>query len=383
MRSRGGDAWELRIYRGVDDTGRQRWSTKTVHGSRRYAAVQLREFSDAVDEASTRAGTVGDLLERWFAAASPQWASPTVAQTRSVLRRHLLPNLGHLPVSKLTTADIDDFCGYLLRCGGHDGRPLSAGTVHRIHVVLYRALAQALRWDWVWINPATNAKPPKYRPVDVRPPSPEQVAVLLHSVESLDAPFAAFLRLAATTGARRSQLLALRWADVDLEHGCLSFTRALVEGPNGPVLAPTKTGRTYRVELDEASLRVVEAHRPSGLTRDAFVFAHPDGRPWLPNHVTKRLIAARTAAGLPRFRLHDLRHFMATQMLAAGVPIATVAQRLSHARASTTLNVYAHAVPGGDRAAAETIAAIVGRARHTTAAEGAPPTVDADSADSR
>jgi len=85
-----------------------------------------------------------------------------------------------------------------------------------------------------------------------------------------------------------------------------------------------------------------------------------DGRrPWLPNQVTKRFIRARRDAGLPHFRLHDLRHFMATQMLAAGVPIATVSQRLSHARASTTLNVYAHAIPGGDRDAAETLSAIL------------------------
>jgi integrase len=363
MRNRGGDAWELRIYRGVDDTGRQRWSTKTVRGSRRYAAGQLRQFSDAVDEATTRAGTIGDLLERWFAAASPHWAPPTVAQTRSVLRRHLLPNLGHLPVGKLTTADIDDFYGYLLRSGGHDGRALSAGTVHRIHVVLHRALAQALRWDWIWINPASNAKPPKYRPGEIRPPSPGQVAALLEWVEHRDPPLATFLRLAATTGARRSQLLALRWTDVDFDRAALAFTRALVEGPSGPVLAPTKTGRTYRVELDGRSIEALHAHRDlaSSDGPNSFVFAHPDGRPWLPNHVTKRFIRARTDAGIARFRLHDLRHFMATQMLAAGVPIATVAQRLSHARASTTLNVYAHAVPGGDRAAAEMIASIVGR----------------------
>lgn len=361
MRNRGGDAWELRIYRGTHPgTGRQQWSTKTVHGSRRYAATRLREFSDAVDEASTRAGTIGDLLERWFAAASPQWAPPTVAQTRSVLRRHLLPNLGHLPVGKLTTADIDDFYGYLLRAGGFDGRPLSAGTVHRIHVVLHRALAQALRWDWVWINPATNAKPPKYRPAEIRPPSPEQVADLLRAVERRDPAFATFLRLAATTGARRSQLLALRWGDVDFVRGALSFTRALVEGPNGPVLAPTKTGRTYCVELDSLTHAVLESHQPSADTDgDAFVFAHADGRPWSPNHVTKRFIAERADAGLGRFRLHDLRHFMATQMLAAGVPIVVVSQRLSHARTSTTLNVYAHAVPGGDRAAAETIASML------------------------
>jgi integrase len=97
------------------------------------------------------------------------------------------------------------------------------------------------------------------------------------------------------------------------------------------------------------------------VTVSAFVFSfRPDGvKPWLPNWVTKRFIAARRAAGRPHFRLHDLRHFMATEMLAAGVPIATVSQRLSHARASTTLNVYAHSVPGGDRIAAETLAAIL------------------------
>jgi integrase len=85
-------------------------------------------------------------------------------------------------------------------------------------------------------------------------------------------------------------------------------------------------------------------------------------RPWMPNWVTKQFIDAR-AAGLPHFRLHDLRHFMAIQMLAAGVPIATVSQHLSHARASTTLNVYAHGVPGGDREAAETLAEILDAAR--------------------
>lgn len=101
------------------------------------------------------------------------------------------------------------------------------------------------------------------------------------------------------------------------------------------------------------------------LPSDAFVFSlRPDGsRPWQPNWLTKRFISARRGAGLPRFRLHDLRHFMASQMLAAGVPIVTVSQRLSHARTSTTLNVYAHFVPGGDREAAETLAAIIAAGR--------------------
>jgi integrase len=116
--------------------------------------------------------------------------------------------------------------------------------------------------------------------------------------------------------------------------------------------------RSGRVDFEQE----VEAERNGAtLASEAFVFSsYTDGcRPWQPNWVTKRFIAARREAGVGRFRLHDLRHFMATQMLAAGIPIATVAQRLNHARASTTLNVYAHAVPGGDRKAAEALAAIL------------------------
>jgi integrase len=177
--------------------------------------------------------------------------------------------------------------------------------------------------------------------------------------------------MAVSTGARRSQLLALRWGDIDLDRAAVAFTRALVLGPNGPELRSTKTHRTYRVEVDRDTFDVLLDHRSFSdalarregieLTDQAFLFSsQADGsRPWLPNWVTKRFVSARRAAGLPHFRLHDLRHFMATQMLAAGVPIATVSQRLSHARASTTLNVYAHAVPSGDRGAAEILAAIL------------------------
>jgi integrase len=180
-----------------------------------------------------------------------------------------------------------------------------------------------------------------------------------------------YLRLAVSTGARRSQLLALRWAEVDESRSAVAFTRALVEGPTGPVLRATKTHRTYWVELDRTTLDVLIAHRANvGLRAraahteiggNAFVFSlgTSGARPWKPNWVTKQFIDARRSAGLPHFRLHDLRHFMATLMLAAGVPIAAVAQRLSHVRASTTLNVYAHAVPGGDRYAAETLAGIL------------------------
>jgi integrase len=381
MRQRGKGAWELRVYRGIDpETGRQRWLTKTVHGSRRHAQTQLATLVEEASHARIRAGTVGDLLERWFSAASAHWAPSTVRQTRSVVTHHLLPHLGHMAVTKLTTADIDDLYAHLLRVGGRNARRLSPGTVHRVHVVLHRALAQAVRWEWIWTNPASTATPPRLEPAEIRPPSADSVAALLESVRGTDPALFTYLRLAVCTGARRSQLLALRWDEVDLARGAIAFTRALVQGPDGPELRPTRTGGATEspwtltpspswtsigvASCNSRTLRTLR-HRGSGsCSAVAPTESILGGRTWSPSDSS-----ARRAAGLPQFRLLDLRHFMATQMLAAGVPIATVSQRLSHARASTTLNVYAHAVPGGDEEAAETLARILASGRRSVMPE--------------
>jgi integrase len=262
MRHRGKDAWELRVYQGIDpDTRRQRWLTKTVHGSERFARRQLEDLVAEAGRARIRAGTLSDLLDQWLEAASPGWSASTVSHTSSIVDCHLKPHLGYLDLAKLTTADIDDFYAHLLRAGGRDDRPLAPGTVARVHGVLHRALAQAVRWDWIWLNPASNATPPRVAPAEIRPPSPEQVAVLLESTRPRDPALFCFLRLAVSTGARRSQLLALRWGDVDAERAAIAFSRALVEGPDGPELRSTKTHRTYRVELDAESFDVLMAHR--------------------------------------------------------------------------------------------------------------------------
>jgi integrase len=129
------------------------------------------------------------------------------------------------------------------------------------------------------------------------------------------------------------------------------------------------------VEIDDTTLAVLhrlrwEADQRAGavgvtVAWDSYVFARdPSGlEPWRPNWVTKQFTRLRSDVGLTGYRLHDLRHFMATEMLAAGVPIPIVAARLAHARTSTTLNVYAHAVPGGDREAANRLAELLRAAR--------------------
>jgi integrase len=193
----------------------------------------------------------------------------------------------------------------------------------------------------------------------------------LGHVEECDPDFATYLWLAASTGARRSQLLGLRWAEIDVRHAAIGFARAYVEGPAGPVLRATKTHRLYRVAIDDTTIQRLIQHRRRAearaaanavvLAEHAFVFSADCDcfSPWLPNRVTKTFLGHLRHSGVGRFRLHDLRHFMATQMLADGVAVVTVSQRLGHARASTTLNVYGHCIPGADHDAARFIATLI------------------------
>jgi integrase len=362
IRQRSANSWELRVYCGVDpDTRRPRYATRTVHGAKRTARETLTALVEEVDHARTHAGSVSELLDRWFDAASPMWAASTRRQTRSVIDRHVRPSLGAIPLARLTTAMIDEFYANLRRSSG--GREMSPGTVRRIHVVVHRALAQAQRWGWIYTNPASLAQPPRSEPAEIRPPAQAQVGTLLEFVRTRDLDFHLYLHLAACTGARRSQLLALRWRDVDLDTGALSFQRALVDAAGGPILQPTKNRRSNRVALDDhsTSLLVAHRHRCADGNPEAFVFSSDGHGPWRPNWVTKQFIRYRRDANVGTFRLHDLRHFMATTMLAHGVPVVTVSERLGHARASTTLNVYAHSIPGADQEAAKLVARLIHR----------------------
>jgi integrase len=298
-------------------------------------------------------------LEAWFAVASTGWAPTTIRQTRSVLDRYLHPHLGRIAVGEVTPAMIDATYAQLRRCGGLGGRPLAAGTSKRVHVVLRAALAQAMRWGWIWDNPAERAHRIVHVSPELRPPTPAELRALLDYVAARDPQLHALLVLAALTGARRAQLLGLRWHNVHLAPRRLSFCAGWVEGPDGPVLTATKTKRRHVVDLDQETVDVLvdlAAQCGCAARAEAFVFSDDGGSTaWKPNRVTKAFVRHRRAAGLRPFRLHDLRHFMATEMLQAGVPLVIVSRRLDHQRVSTTLDKYAHAVPGGDAQAAATL----------------------------
>lgn len=162
----------------------------------------------------------------------------------------------------------------------------------------------------------------------------------------------------------------------------ITFARGVVDGDKGIEVKGTKTDRIYRVALDSSTLDALISHRRTAdlvalqcgaeLSRESFVFSYEaDGsKPWRPDGVTHRWVRWRKKVGMEDVRLHDVRHFMATTMLSAGVPVSVVAGRLGHARAATTLNVYSHFVAAGDQEAAELLAGLMNDADRSSGTAG-------------
>mgnify|MGYP001166960221 CR=1 FL=1 len=195
------------------------------------------------------------------------------------------------------------------------------------------------------------------------------VTKVLESLRRTDPTLMMFVRLAATTGARRGEILGLSWADIDLVHGRVRLVRGLIDAAGGPVLQDRKTKKAKCVDLDAETAALLQMHRELCSKRVAARGVAVAGCPlfstadvmtsWKPNWVTKRFAVALGQAGVEHFRLHDLCHFVATQLLASGVCLPVVSARLGHARSSTTLNVYAASMPAWDRAAAEMLSTLL------------------------
>ncbi len=198
----------------------------------------------------------------------------------------------------------------------------------------------------------------------VSPPTPEQLVHLFRLAEQRDPALAAFILLAASSGARRGELL--RWSDVDLDRAVLAFERGIALADGDLIELVTRTRcRGRRVTLDADTVAAFEDHRaapkrslaPLGLrsTRSRSSSSHEveGSAPWRPDSTLRAFRMLCEQADISSLRLHDLRHFVATRLLASGIEVRTVAGRLGHRNPATTLNVYAPLRTGGGRRGSE------------------------------
>ncbi len=215
-------------------------------------------------------------------------------------------------------------------------------------------------------DPLREIDPPRRAKTGLAPPLPEEVARLLARADEIDPELAVYLRLAAASGARRGELGALRWTDVDLDGGEVVIARVVVlDGSGGYVEKDTKTHQQRVVSLDGATVTSLSALRRRAvenalrcgvsLPGDAFLFSpEADGSiAWNPDHWTYAFVKLRAEVGV-NCRLHDLRHYHGTELADAGIPLTAVRDRLGHTSLATT-SIYAHARRVRDKAAAEAI----------------------------
>ncbi|MGD0879952.1 MAG: site-specific integrase [Acidimicrobiales bacterium] len=362
--------WELRVSLGKDPaTGKYRQLSRTFHGPARAADDALRDLVDKYGDGSEDGigATFGHLLDKWLEESERLDLSPTTLRTyRAQVERTIRPRLGKVKLTQLTTKNLDDLYGQMK----DEGR--SPKTIRNHHAIISSALHQAVRWGWIRENVAEKAKPPRITLKRVKAPSVEAVRSVIEAAEDRDPRLAPLLMLAALTGMRRGELCALRWSDVDFERGELDVSRSVVVVPGGLAEKGTKTHRFRIVALDDVGMALLLRHRANVedwagqaevvLPEDAFVFSHAvDGsKPFRPDNVTGFFTRVRDSLGLHDVRLHDLRHFTATQLIGAGVDVRTVAGRLGHSDPSVTLRVYSHALEERDRAAADVMGRVLG-----------------------
>lgn len=249
----------------------------------------------------------------------------------------------------------------------HKCRPLAPKTVRQIHTILSGAFGAAVRWEWIDRNPAESARVPKSVRRAPSPPSPEEVGALLTAAWASHPALAVYIWLAATTGARRAELCGLRWHRVDLEAGVMRISRNYLVRDGRRIEKDTKTHQERPIALDAATSQVLGEHRQRcqvalapaklELAQDAYVFSNDGGvTPWNPDWTTHQVIDLAKNNGLS-INIKALRHYTATQLLAAGVDIRNTAARLGHGSGGvTTLRIYAHPVGSVDQRAAELLA---------------------------
>jgi len=357
--------WRLRVYVGRNANGSPVQRSKTLHAPERKAGAGIRladrELAKMIVEATkgsaaTGAETVGELLDLFLDHASAQGRSPTtLREYRRIADTVLRPELGRIKLSKLTARNLDALYAKLTAKGN------KATTVRRVHALIGAALHQAERWDLVDRNISLRATPPAVHVAEVVAPGPDEVRRILEVAEAIEPALASLLLLAALTGARRGELCALRWSDVDWQGGTLRIARSIYDKAGGGWGEKgTKSHQVRRIGLDDFGLEVLRRHRAQvdaladelGVTvvDDAFLFSRsPAGlEPIRPDVLTKFTLRVAAKAGVDT-HLHALRHFSATQAIGGGFDAATVAARLGHADPSITLRVYSHALEQRDR----------------------------------
>jgi len=299
------------------NTGKRKQQWVTVKGTKRDAERRLAELLHQVDQGGyvkPARLTVGAFLQQWLRDyASTNVRQRTLEGYQDIVRAHLTPGLGDIPLAQLTSAHLQTYFARALKGGRKDGTGgLSSRSVLHHHRVLREALSHAVKWQLVARNVAEAVDPPRPEKVEMKTLDNAGVHRLLEA--SRATVYFPFLHLAVFTGMRRSELLALRWGDVDLNLANLSVVRGMHRARGaGFIFQPPKTAKSRRqVALSPRAVLALRSHREQqeaqqsllGIvgTEDSLVFSRFDGSPLRPDTVTHAFADIAKRAGFNGIR---------------------------------------------------------------------------------
>ncbi len=358
------DASGKRINQTIDTFGSKREAEK----AERDALVERDKGTLLVPDRTT----VGELLDRWLEVDVPRTVKPENMVTYEVIvRKHLKPAFGSMPVRNLTVEQIERFYADLQASG------YSSSLIKKCHMRLSAALRMAKRWGIVAENVCDVVKPPKLTYRQPTAWTPMEVSAFL--LEAEGDGMHPYWNLAIETGARTSELLGVSWIDINFEKGTLRFGRQVVRLLNGtPIVkldAKTEAGRRT-VRLTAHMMDELRNYRQRWLERKLaasewenshdLVFCTASGRPINARHVRRSFDRLVTASGVTAISPHGMRRTHITHAIGAGGNLKAVAARVGHRDLTTTIGVYQQLTGGMDDELLALVEAIV--PRHSTAA---------------
>lgn len=352
IRQRKDGRWEARL-RYTDPQGRKR-RAETCTRTKREAEAALRKMRRAAEDGETvteSGSTLAAWCERWLTKtlSASDRRPATQATYATLVRTHIVPALGHLPLRRITPAHVEDWVIEL------QGRR-SASTVRQAHALLVVILDDAVTHGAIRKNAAHAVKRPRKSRTEAAFYLSEQVAALL--AEADGHRLAPFLTLTAYTGLRKGEALALRWVDIELDtdtpHARITGTLARIGSELVRSEPKTNAGRRTVPLVPEAVAALREARVQQARERLAageawtdtgYVFTTEIGTPVDPRNALRWFYSIRNAAGISEGSLHTLRHSAASVLLGAGVPMPVVKDVLGHSSITVTVDMYGHMAP--------------------------------------
>ncbi len=298
-------------------SGKRKQQRVTVKGTKKDAEKWLSELLHQLDTGTfAKPGkiTLAEYLDQWLKDYVWPNLSPRTAEGyEHIIRRHLIPTLGNIPLTQVKPEHLQKYYSVKLsggRCDGNGG--LSTRTVRHHHVTLHTALESAVKWGLLVRNPADAVTPPRYQRHEMHTLDEQGIHTLLEAAKAT--PYYALYYTALYTGMRRSELLALRWSDIDLVMCELSVTRTLHHLRDGSfIYRQPKTAKSRRlIALSPSTALVLKEHKEKQETDHLLmgvplkvsdlVFSHIDGKPLLPDTVTREWIRLTRRVELPGIR---------------------------------------------------------------------------------